>query len=146
MARGIFCIACDSAIIDRTTNKLSLINIVEQVDLSLKDGPSNLNIWGNSNLPIHICTYWTRSAIDEPESVRARLRFISHNGNELDATLEFEPDLVSSANCRSTLILPNFPVYMSYGRHQQMLVVEQFENNKWVEAMRSAIMVITEKE
>lgn len=146
MARVIFCLACDSVIVDGTSNKLSLINILEQINVQRKDEPGSNNFWIDSNLNITICTFLTRSDTSKPEEVRGRLRFFSHEEIELGAKFEFPVDLEKSITFRSSVVMPTFPVYVSDGQHQQLIVVELWENDVWVQVLRTIIHVVTEEE
>ena len=78
MIDHVWTILCSRAVIDRDTNNMSLLEVIEQ--LTLGDASPPVEGEGLAPIQLELVTLWTRRRDDESESGRARIRFYRPSG------------------------------------------------------------------
>lgn len=96
MARHVWSVLCDRAIVDRETGQVSMLNVVEKFiihDESLERFEERVGDATGVAHRLHLVSWWVRSNYERPEvaNVRLRWRFSSGKGIEhppLEVSLE----------------------------------------------------------
>lgn len=101
-------IPCRVAIIDRTTNNVSLIDIVEEVTVAHPDAEPAAGVPGVPML-FDIMTLWRRENPDQPETGFSKMSLLSPQGAVL-VEAETDVDLRTFKRCRATTKLVGIPV------------------------------------
>lgn len=124
MPRLVWSVLCSQPLVDQQTNNVSLINVIEQVQVSLSaTGPFPVTIpmgWS-------IVTLWRREHLDRPERRVGRLRILGPGGGQLGEAL-FEIDLSEHERAR-TIATQTHLVLEGAGTHR--FVIEVQENEVW---------------
>jgi len=110
MAKLNFAVICGRAIIDRATNLLSIIDIVEEFTIKVpaeasKDA-SAVYLLQN---PMDLVLDFSRSQANAPETLRVRVRAFAPNGNELGGS-EIDIDLQSTSRSRGFVKMSGLPI------------------------------------
>jgi len=108
MIQHMWTIPCRVAIIDRTTNNVSLIDIVEEVTVAPPDAELAAGV---PRVPIlfDIMTLWRRENPDQPETGFSKMSLLSPQGAVL-VEAETDVDLRTFKRCRATTKLVGIPV------------------------------------
>ena len=130
MAYLVFCALCHKAVTDQDSNQLSLLDVVEQVQVEVRE---KLIGGGLVPMPAQLATFWTRSDYNVPEKIHARLRLLGPS-NALVGSAAFEVDLEAKPNYRAVLKLQGLPVSDS-GRFW-FLVESENADDTWSERGR----------
>ena len=130
MAYLVFCALCHKAATDQDSNQISLLDVIEQIQVEVRE-----KLVGGGVVPMsaQFATFWTRSHYDVSEKVHARLRVIAPSDAQLAFTA-FEVDLEAKRNYRAVLKLQGLPVSES-GRHWFLLETLN-DNDTWSERGR----------
>lgn len=109
---------CDNVITDHRTNNVSLIEIVEQINVpspppvslakSGDQSPTLLNMW--------LVTLWARSENDKPENGQARIKVVAPDGTE-SQLIEYEVNLNETPRSRAVGRIAGFPLLTQEGEH-----------------------------
>ena len=124
-------VLCQNSITDSTTNNLSLINIVEELTLSVE--PPKTPLGGKEqgqgvSVNIQLVALWVRSRSDEPETGSGRITLILPDSKQVIGP-EFEVNLSEFQRLRNTTSLPVIPVR---GEGDYRFMVEQKEGvDQW---------------
>ena len=120
----VWSVLCAHPIVDQQTNNVSLINVIEQVQVSLSAiGPFPVTIpmgWS-------IVTLWRREDLDHPEQRVGRLRILGPGGGQLGEAL-FEIDLSEHERAR-TIATQTHLVLERIGTHR--FIIEVQEDDTW---------------
>lgn len=112
MAVHIWSVLCARSIIDSETNNISLIDVIEQVNLPAPPPPSTDG--GVTFIPIslELVSLWSRENADAPENRRCRVRVNSPGGLPagMPTTVEFQVDLTVHQRSRTRARLPGLPI------------------------------------
>src|SRR5438128_1389605 len=129
MALHVWSVLCQKAIVDKETNTVSLLDIIESlaIEFTVESRPENAKFAITASF--QFATFWTRSVFDEPEKSRAKVTLYSPR-ETLSASNVFEIDLTGFSNSRNIVKIPGISIGES-GRH--WFVVEQEEGSDWVE-------------
>ena len=103
-------ILCERVTIDRETNNLSLINVIEEVAVPAQPPQDLSEAISQSVIPANfeLVTLWSRSNPEYPERWIGRVRIVVPDGPE-SITQEHEIDLTQFLRLRSRLKLPGIP-------------------------------------
>jgi len=88
MIDHVWTVLCSYAVIDQDSNNVSLLNVVEQLNIEEEPSPE-----GGITLPLEIMTLWARADLDRPARRRGRVTFLSPSGTANDGPWEIEVDL-----------------------------------------------------
>jgi len=102
--RHIWTVVCANAVIDRYTNNVSLLNVLEQVTVQ-----GNLAQAGLLPLSLDVLTLWSRETPGVPETASARLTFRSSQDDIL-ATHESDIQLTQNERLRSRVSFQGLPL------------------------------------
>lgn len=108
MAKLIWAVLSQTAVVDRFSNALSVFNIVEELSVPAPPPPSD----GKPQLavlPLVAVTYWRRSDPTKPESVQVRLRIVGPTKKPLMEALQ-TADMTDHLRTRALATLPGIPV------------------------------------
>ena len=112
MAKLVWAVLCHKSVIDKDSNQLSLFDTIEQLKIEVSEPlPAKAAV----PLVAQLATFWTRTDLEAPEKVPARIRFIAPSGKTL-ATSPFEVDVQSKPNHRVIMKMQGLPVVGS-GRY-----------------------------
>ena len=102
--RHIWSVACSHAVVDRDSNNVSLLNVIEQLRIQEAPRPDAV-------LPIQldVMTLWAREDPEVPETGNSRLKFVSPAGKTL-GTFEAVVDLSSHERSRAKLTFQGLPL------------------------------------
>ncbi len=89
-------IPCQMSTIDKDTNALSIVNVLEDIQFVAPYEPDETIALPMS---MHVVTLWSRGKHEETDMRRARLRILAPNG-ELLSTTEYEVNLVAHKRFR----------------------------------------------
>lgn len=108
--KHIWSVLCSKCIIDKNTNNLSLIEIIEEMKFATvieKSGKGSVDVKLVSQMPIDWVTLWVRTNIEEPEKTKMKDIVISPSGKTI-LEKEYEIDLQSYKRMRATrkVLLP----------------------------------------
>ena len=81
-------VICSHAVIDRDTNNVSLLDVVEQLDIGDKPSPE-----GGILFYLDVMTLWSRADYNMPAQGRGRVSFLSPTGKVNDGPFKFDIDL-----------------------------------------------------
>ena len=104
MIRHVWSVLCSKFILDKESNNLSLINVLEQI-----------NIKKGVELPVvipiefHLVTLWMRESMNDPAKGQARILLKTPSDETLEA-LKYEIDLETSERRRINLTMHGLPV------------------------------------
>jgi hypothetical protein len=98
MIRHVWSVLCSKSTIDRETNNISLIEVLEQLEVTVRSmGPTPPP---GVPLTAELVTLWAREDPSRPTSGRGRSRLLDPQDNELGA-FEYEIDLDTAPRHRS---------------------------------------------
>lgn len=102
--RHIWSVACSHAVVDRDSNNVSLLNVIEQLRIQEAPRPDAV-------LPfqLDVMTLWAREDLEVPETGNSRLKFVSPAGKTL-CTFEAVVDLSSHERSRAKLTFQGLPL------------------------------------
>jgi len=87
-------IACEHAVVDRYTNNVSLLHIIDQITVRVPPEPA-------SPIPISldVMTLWERGDAESPESGESRTVIVTPQGEEVSHTATHELTSPSTSAC-----------------------------------------------
>ena len=103
-------IACHHAVVDRYTNNVSLLHLIEQITMTGRPEPDGL-------IPItfDIMTLWERGELDEPETRMSRIVVLNPDGCECELA-ERSINLTEHQRLRARLTVTGVP-FQGFGRY-----------------------------
>ena len=122
-----FTIACNKAIVDSKSNNLSIIDVLEQINLS---GPLPEKE-GLLPLSFQIVSLWARPEYNEPIRGQGRVEFLDPLKNHI-RDFTFDIDLSENVRMRTTAELIGFP-FRGEGLHWIKIEGRTNEGDKWKE-------------
>jgi hypothetical protein len=109
MARLVWAVFCQQALVDRFSNALSIINVLEEVHVIRPPEVTGKNVKPAVQMQCAVVSLWERDEPSTVESGRVRLRLISPDGKKLlDAFQQL--DLATHRRTRLIAELPIVPV------------------------------------
>jgi hypothetical protein len=127
MADHIWSVLCESSIIDKESNNISLQTVREQITVHSEPIPGGI-------VPVHmeLVSFWCRSIPDEPAVDNARLTLLKPSGEPISTT-NIVINLTEADRSRNRIIFDGFPAEEP-GRY--IFLVEQSVNNDWKQVAR----------
>ncbi len=151
MASVVYSCLCHGLAIDQRSNRVSIFDIIENVrtSISVLKSQSDANgekipkegDWILSQVKASIITQFSRSQLKDPEEAKARIRIVSDDGQTFNSDIDVEVDLKTSISNRIIHDLETVPLCFRVGDHYQFFVVEFLQNEEWVEAYRTPLIV-----
>jgi hypothetical protein len=140
MAKLKWAIICERAIIEKETNNLSLISLIEEVRLTSE--PPQTTAQGKTMLVPHkfvVVQFWMRSDPDKPEIAETRSRLIAPDGKAYGTALQ-RIDLERFNQIRVATNSPGFP-WFGHGDYTIEFQVK-LERGKWRTVGREKFRVV----
>lgn len=100
--KHIWSVLCETAILSKYSNNVSLIEIVEEITFSVEGEVQGLP------LKLSLVSCWHRTSLDQPEDAKERIVLLSPNGEEL-ITGEIAVDLKEHQRSRNFFNLVGIP-------------------------------------
>jgi hypothetical protein len=134
MALHIWSILCHKALVDKDTNQVSLLDVIESLNIEVTVEPGQPVGEATFAIPasLQLATFWTRSDPNTPEKSLAKVTFYSPS-QAADGSSLFELDLLNFTNTRSIIKIPGISVAEN-GRYWFMVELER--SNQWFEVAR----------
>ena len=124
MIRHIWSVICMQAVIDKDTNLISLINVVEQLNIPEKPSPEKV-----VGFNLEMVSYWVRESPNVSEKAKGRVLFVSPSGLILKS-IDYEIDLSTYERLRSRSRIVNFPAPES-GQYMFKVEFSSEKAKKW---------------
>lgn len=124
MIDHVWTVICSRAVIDKSSNNVSIQNVIEQVNIRGKPEPD-----GFVFMPLEAVTFWARADPDKPSRARTRLAFWSPSGKQL-GSFEREIDLSQFERLRSVFRFKGLPT-SEEGRHFFRMEIQNEGESKW---------------
>lgn len=136
MIEHIWSVVCGKSTTDRESNNLSLLDILEQVNLL---GPAP-DPGTNVALPLQfeLVSLWSKSNLGEPEQSVSRIRMIAPDNTEILSN-EFPVNLTEHARMRTQMKSIMFPLHGA-GRYTFTVEIRRADNN-WDMVARIPVQV-----
>jgi hypothetical protein len=126
MVKHVWSILCAKSSIDRTTNNISLFEVIEQ--LQIQAPPERLREAGFAAFPLEFISLWCREVADTPARGTGRVVILDPAGNELNSTT-FDLDVTTHQRRRVISKLGGMPVR---GNGQYLVrVQQQVDDETW---------------
>jgi hypothetical protein len=146
MIEHIWTVICQSSIIDKDTNNISLINILEQLTLTppkIDEGKGA--ILGN----FEIVTFWSRTNLEKPATGNARIVLYQPSGEIVEQTdsnkrgPEYTIDLTVFQRVRSRFKFNGIP-FLGAGVYQFGIEYKNEGEEDWKEVAKVPIQISLE--
>jgi hypothetical protein len=137
MIDHVWTVLCSRAVIDRTSNNVSLENVLERVRIEGQREPDTM-----LPMPLDVMTLWTRALPDEPCQGRMRLETLLPSGKKFG---EFTGvvNLQNTMNYRSLVHLPGLPLAEA-GRYLFVVYLQQPDATEWTQVATIPLSVVIE--
>ena len=133
MARHIWSVLCGKMMTDQASNNVSLIDIVEQLNVTAQKVKKN-NSSGEETLIVpfggQLVSLWCRDDLAEGETVTGRTRIISPTGHELGKA-EYTVDLTDHRRVRSVFAVNGLPVRIGENGNYLFTVERRGTSGEW---------------
>lgn len=132
MAKHQWSIVCDQAIVDRFTNNLTIVNIIEQVSLTIQRTGKASEATSSPVVLVDfkVVSLWHRSEPSVEEDGKARIRLLSPSGKPLAPDSELRIELTGDKlRTRNILNCRGIPIRET-GEHQVQIQQLQ-KNGRW---------------
>lgn len=106
----VWAVICSKSIIDDQTKNISLIDVVEQINIS-----RTVELPISIALPIEVVSLWSRTNLDQPARGHGRIVFITPSGNSQELG-QMDIDLESYKRLRARIGLLGLPI-SELGKH-----------------------------
>lgn len=146
MAEHVWSVLCDRSVIDKSTNQVSLLNVIESLNLfvdreqlsKIRQGEASSGEAPSFRHRMHFVTWWVRSDIEAPETVPIRVVVISPRGDR-GGTAEGTVDLSKNSSYRIQMAIDALK-FLGEGRYW-FVVEEQLPSEEWREVARVPLRV-----
>jgi hypothetical protein len=129
--RYVWSVLCGRATTDRETNNVSLIDVIEQIDISV---PEDLTYPVNIPFTADLVTLWARPQLDVPFRAITRFRFLTPTGTELGVS-QGEVDLETTTRLRQHLRIQGLRIGGT-GWHEWEISWRPLDNELWTTVAR----------
>lgn len=136
MAKHIWTILCTKALVEEKTNNVSLIEIIEQLEVL---GVPNET---RAILPIQLVlvTLWSRSDLDRAEFATGKFEFLAPSGEVLGGG-EYDINLRDYRRSRNLANMNSLPL-QGPGIYKFVIRIREDENNTWTEVASLPLEVL----
>ena len=135
MIQHVWSVACTRAVVDSESNNISLIEVLEEVNLSGPALPAGQKVLAPAN--VDFVTLWTREEPNTPEAGRSRVVMSDPDGQEIAESV-FEIDLSEKLRMRAIMKCPGLPVVSGRVRIE---VFRETADHSWERMATVPIMV-----
>lgn len=146
MAEHVWSILCDRSVIDKSSNQVSLLNVVESLNLfvdqeeldTLRQLDSSSDEAPSVRRRMHFVTWWVRSDLEAPETVPIRIVVISPRGTR-GGTAPATVDLSEKSSYRIQIVIDGLK-FLGEGRYW-FAVEQKVGTEEWCEVARVPLTV-----
>ena len=149
MIRHIWSVLCEKAVIDKDTNMISLVNVVEEVQAeavavplpgtTMPEGRASPERLPALPIELEIGSFWVRSDEDKEERSAARLHLFPPDGDGQVLGRAFDVDLTQHKRLRTRVRMHGLPVQES-GQYEVAVEFQEGPDN-WIEVARLPLAV-----
>ena len=137
----LWALLCDYVITNQQTNNISLIEIIEQINVPAP-APGSLAEFTEQSatfLNMSLVVVWARSDRDAPEIGQARVGIVAPDGRKSQFA-EYEVDLIDTQHTRAVGQIVGFPPLTQEGEHL-FRVEKQISDSEWKEEFEVPVWV-----
>ncbi len=115
---ALWALLCDTVIIDEQTNKVSIIGVIEEINLPAPPPEGSVETGEHpiTAVNMRLVALWSRSDPEVPEHSQARLRIVAPNGDEWHSE-EHRVDLSDAPLARTIGHITGLPPLAGDGMH-----------------------------
>jgi hypothetical protein len=135
MIDHVWTVLCTQSITDRESNNLTLLNVIEQINVL---GP----VPGPIPIQLELVTLWVRSEPDRPTRGRGRVRVVAPGGTQL-AENEYEIDLTQFERIRNQGRIQGVP-FSGPGRYLFVVSLQQEDEQDWQDVARVPLQIVVQ--
>ena len=129
MAKHVWSVLCRRALLDQSTNNVSLIDVVENLDFRPASSIEEGKQWYSVPFETALVTLVTRTTYSEPEETKLQVRIVAPNGQAHDQSIVSNVNLAEHPHHRNFVFLQNL-LFWSSGTYR-FIVSLQTENDEW---------------
>ena len=85
MAEHIWSVLCYKAVVDRDTNQVSLLDVIEDATIAIPSPPKGVDLFAMP-FPICVASTWMRSNLSKPETFSVRVVVVPPQGSEIPSS------------------------------------------------------------
>lgn len=142
----IWAILCQSAVIDRYTNNVSLFNVIEEITVT-STPPQEASAGGRmgaaASIVFELVTLWVRSDLEVPERGYGRIRLATPH-DQISTGQEFEVDLTQYLRLRHRTHISTLPIG---GEGIYRFVIDgRVDTQDWAEMFEVPLRVVIQAE
>jgi len=130
--RHIWTVVCKHAVIDKDTNLISLLDVLEEITIFDKPKPGGL-----VNFPIEFMSLWIRDDLSKPCKGIYRMRYIKPSGENISIGPEIGVDLSEFERSRNKLSFQG--VRVDQGGEINFIIEVKTEDLNWLEIAKIPI-------
>lgn len=142
----IWAILCQSTVIDRYTNNVSLLNVLEEITLTSappQEASGRKGMGAGASIVFEIVALWVRSDLEVPERGYGRIRLATPD-NQISTGQEFEVDLTQYLRLRHRTHISTLPIR---GEGIYRFVIDgRTDTQDWVEMFEVPLRVVIQAE
>lgn len=143
MAEHIWSVLCDRTIIDQTTNKISLIDVMDRITFLDPDGKlreATEKDRAVARVNFVLASLWRQSEYGTPEKIQVRLALRGPNGKRIDPPSTSSTLDLKKINLRATHQIPGMPL-RGPGYYTFLVQHLPSEGKRWRTVARLALEV-----
>ncbi len=107
MISHVWSVLCSQTVTDAETNNVSLISVLEELTVTIKDGPGATAPF--LRVPMEVVTLWERGDAEQGARGQATVDVLDATGKRLGRS-EMPVDVSGARRCRSRLVLKGIPI------------------------------------
>ena len=133
-------VLCNRSLIDKETNNVTLIDVLEQFQFQIKGDLTPPLPWS-----MELVTLWSRDNLDQKEKRAARVTFFSPSNKVIADVIPYQVDLTVYRRNRSRLRIEGLPPLKESGQYYFLIELEGDFEDKWTEVTRIPVDVLITK-
>ncbi len=137
MARHIWSVLCERALVDHESNSVSLIDVVEEISIDAPLPPEPVSV----PLRLALVSYWTRTARDTPEQGHTRFLVQSPLGELLARGRDIQVDLLHEVRAQTLGRIEVMPL-QGEGPYHFIVEYRPLGDPGWTECTRVPVDVV----
>lgn len=134
MIDHVWTVLCSKSIIDKDSNSISLLEVIEQITGRGVKGEAVVPI------PMELVSLWARTDPEKPARGRARVCLIEPDGSERDP-FEIDIDLMTYQRSRTRFQMSGLPIRLA-GRYYFRIEIHTQGEEGWGEVSRIPLEVV----
>jgi hypothetical protein len=141
MIEHVWSVLCSRAILDRDTNSVSLIDIVEEITIQGPVLPSEEGGTSAFTITMALVSLWRRDPEDQPTKGQARVLLFAPNGEPLKEFSVYSIDLSEKLRMRAFGNIPVFP-FRGPGSYHFSIQLQDEREEEWKEVASIPLRLI----